>query len=255
MPALHVDHREGPGTPLVLLHGFTQTGALWGPFGDAVGESRPLALVDLPGHGGSGGVAADLPATAALVADAVAGAAPYDLCGYSLGGRVALQLALDHPGAVRRLVLLSATPGIPDAGRRAERRARDEALADALVADGDVAAFVDRWLAGPLFARVPPDRTGRAGRAANTAAGLAESLRQAGTGTQVPLWDRLGGLECPVLCMAGATDDRFSAVARRMVQALPAATLALVPGAGHAVHLEQPALVAKLVVAWLDGLG
>ena len=99
---LHVEVR-GSGPPLVLLHGFTQTGRLWGPFGELLAESHTLVAVDLPGHGDSGSVRADLPTTAGLVAEAVRtpiGDEPCALLGYSLGARVALHVALgDRPAA------------------------------------------------------------------------------------------------------------------------------------------------------------
>ena len=96
---LHVEVR-GSGPPLVLLHGFTQTGRLWGPFGDVLAETHTLVAVDLPGHGDSGSVRADLPATAGLVAEAVRAAIgdePCDLLGYSLGARVALHVGARRP--------------------------------------------------------------------------------------------------------------------------------------------------------------
>ena len=51
--ALHVEQRGGSGPPLVLLHGFTQTGRLWGTFGDTLAQDHTLVAVDLPGHAGS----------------------------------------------------------------------------------------------------------------------------------------------------------------------------------------------------------
>jgi 2-succinyl-6-hydroxy-2,4-cyclohexadiene-1-carboxylate synthase len=148
-------------------------------------------------------------------------------------------------------VLLGASPGIADPAARAERLAADEALATSVEDDG-VAAFLDRWLAGPLFATLPPERAGLPERLANTAEGLASALRLLGAGAQAPLWDRLAGLRCPTLLVAGAHDAKFAALAAEMAAAIgPTARLALVPGAGHAVHLERPAVVAKLLDGFL----
>jgi pimeloyl-ACP methyl ester carboxylesterase len=75
----------------------------------------------------------------------------------------------------------------------------------------------------------------------NTAAGLAASLRLAGAGSQAPLWDRLGELSMPVLVMAGELDAKYVAIARDTVDAIGRnAELVLIPGAGHACHLERP---------------
>lgn len=242
----------GTGPRLVLVHGFTQTGRSWGPFGELLQRGRQLLRVDLPGHGASAAVRAGLGETADLVVRAGSAGAdgPFDLLGYSLGARVALHAALDRPGAVRRLVLVGGTAGIEDALTRDARRQRDEALADALEADGDIEGFLRAWLASPMFSGL--DDPGIAERRRNTAAGLASSLRLAGTGTQAPLWDRLATLAVPALLVAGADDLRFARAAGRMARLAPDAAFSLVPGAGHAAHLAQPALTARIVAHFLD---
>src|SRR5690606_35878116 len=118
----------------------------------------------------------------------VGGRASY--VGYSMGGRLVLQAALSRPELVERLVLIGATPGIEDAGERAERRARDDELAAHVVEVG-VDAFIDEWVAQPMFAGLPVDSDCDAARRANTAEGLAASLRGCGTGAQPSLWGRL----------------------------------------------------------------
>jgi 2-succinyl-6-hydroxy-2,4-cyclohexadiene-1-carboxylate synthase len=248
-PALHRLEEGGPGPRVVLAHGFTQTQAAWEPLAARLRARRRLVRVDLPGHGGSAGVRAGFAEAAGLLG-ACGGRAAY--VGYSLGGRLCLRLALDRPELVEALVLLGASPGIADPAERAERRAADEALARDLERHG-VAAFLDRWLAGPLFATLPPERAGRRERLANTAEGLASALRLLGAGAQAPLWDRLGGLRCPTLLVAGALDAKFAGLAAEMAAAIgPAARVALVPGAGHAAHLERPAELAALLDGFLS---
>jgi len=252
MAALHVE-LVGEGPPIVLAHGFTQTGRLWGPFAVALARHRQLVSVDLPGHAGSSTVEADLPTAGELVLDAAAraGEVPVDLLGYSLGARVALHAALDHPERVRRLIRIGATGGIEDDAARAARRARDEDLADELERDGDLDGFLERWLANPMFGTLRPDAAEIDERRRNTAAGLASSLRLAGTGTQQPLWDRLATCRVPVLVLAGANDPRF-VVAGLRIAALTGGVFSAVPGAAHAAHLEQPALSARFVASWLS---
>ncbi len=256
MDRLAADRRGTTGPRLVLAHGFTQTRGAWGPVADDLANDHRLVLVDLPGHGGSSGVAADLPRGARLLADA-GGAGSY--LGYSMGGRFCLHLALRTPEVVDRLVLVSTTAGMADADERAARRAADEALADELDPPGaDPAgdaerrdAFLRRWLAQPLFASLPPEVGALSERRRNTAAGLASSLRLAGTGTQLPLWEELAGLAMPVLVITGAEDAKFDAIARRMVAAIgPNAAHVRVPRAGHAVHLERPGDVAAAIRAF-----
>lgn len=247
----------GAGPPLLLLHGFTGSAAGWGPQIAAWTPFFTTLAVDLPGHGQSvspAEVAAY--AMAATVADLVAaldrlGVARAHLLGYSMGGRVALALALVHPERVGALVLESASPGLADAGERAARVAADAALVERIEREG-VSAFVNYWEALPLWAsqaRLSPEARAalRAGRLQNNPVGLANSLRGLGTGSQPPLWDRLGDLACPTLLVAGCDDAKFSDLARQMAEAIPANELLLVHGAGHAVHLEQPAVLARLV--------
>jgi 2-succinyl-6-hydroxy-2,4-cyclohexadiene-1-carboxylate synthase len=243
-PLHHVAAGDPRGGRVVLAHGFTQTQASWAPVGERLARRWQVVRVDLPGHGRSGRVRVGFEAAAGLVGE-TGGVAAY--VGYSLGGRLCLRLALDRPDLVRALVLVGASPGIADPGARAERRAADEALAGRIEREG-VAAFLDRWLAGPLFATLPAEAAGRADRLANTPEGLAYALRRLGTGAQEPLWDRLGDLRPPTLLVAGALDRKFAAVAGEMAAAIgPAARVALVPGAGHAAHLERPAALAGLV--------
>lgn len=255
---LHVEVR-GHGPALVVLHGFTQTGRLWGPFGDALAATRTLVAVDLPGHAGSDAVRADLPAAATLVAEAVrdaVGAVPCDLLGYSLGARLALHVVTAAALPVQRVVLIGGTGGIEDDDARAGRRRADEALADELEASGDVEAFIARWVRGPLFARLSAlAAAGEAERRRNTASGLASSLRLCGAGTQEPLWDRLPALAQPLLALAGTDDTRFAAHAVRLAHLAPHATATLVPGGGHAVHLAQPEQTGRIVDHWLSAAG
>jgi 2-succinyl-6-hydroxy-2,4-cyclohexadiene-1-carboxylate synthase len=251
---LHVEVR-GSGPPLVLLHGFTQTGRLWGSFGDQLAESSTLIAVDLPGHGDSGSVRADLPTAAGLVADAVrsrVGDEPCALLGYSLGARVALHVALAGELPLRGVVCIGVTAGIEDADERKRRRQADDALADGLEASGDIEAFIDSWLGGPLFARLESSNAAqRSERLRNTSLGLASSLRLCGTGTQEPLWRRLPTLGAPVLALAGSDDTRFAAHALRVSRLVPHGVTSLVPGGGHAVHLAQPPQVTRIVRHWL----
>jgi 2-succinyl-6-hydroxy-2,4-cyclohexadiene-1-carboxylate synthase len=239
----------------VLLHGFTQTGRLWGRFGDRLAERRTLLALDLPGHAGSDAVRADLATTAGLVAETVraaVGTERCDLLGYSLGARIGLHVLTGTDLDVDRVVFIGVTAGIEDATERGRRREADDATANALEASGDVAAFLDSWLAGPLFEHLSDEAAARAERLRNSASGLASSLRSCGTGTQEPLWDRLPSLRSPVLALAGSDDNRFAAHAVRVARVARSAVATLVPGGGHAVHLAQPELTWRVVGHWLD---
>jgi 2-succinyl-6-hydroxy-2,4-cyclohexadiene-1-carboxylate synthase len=244
---------DGPpnGPRIVLAHGFTQTARSWADVGSALAaDGWRVVRVDLPGHGGSGAVRADLVTGARLLGEA-GGEGVY--VGYSMGARHCLKLLVDQPARVRAAALLGATAGIEDDVARAARVRDDEALAETIERDG-VDSFLDRWLALPLFAGLPDDPTARADRRRNTASGLAASLRLAGTGTQEPLWSRLGTIGAPVLAMAGEHDAKFVPIAERIARLVPAGQVALVPGAGHAAHLEQPESFCARLREWLTTL-
>lgn len=246
---LHAE-RRGTGPRVVFVHGFTQTGRSWRGVADHFAEhGHESVVVDLPGHGDSGAVRADLRRTADLLA-ATTGPAMY--VGYSLGGRVCLHLALMYPHVVERLVLVGAHPGIVDDDERAARRTADDRLAQHLLEVG-VDAFLDEWLAQPLFATLPIDDDARAERRRNTADGLAASLRLCGTGAQVPLWERLMELNMPVLALAGELDHKYVPIAERIAASVPEGSFASVHGAGHAAHLERPMQVITRIETWRHG--
>lgn len=252
----------GAGRPLVLLHGFTGSAATWARLAERLAPRRQCIALDLIGHGSSGAPAdparytmecavADLSG----ILDAL-GVPGVDLLGYSLGGRLALHYAAAAPSRVRALILESASPGLASAAERAARVAADEALAGSIERDG-LDAFVARWEALPLWASQAalPAATRerlRAQRLRNKPHGLASSLRGMGTGSQRALWDDLPRLEMPALLLAGALDAKFSAIAQQMAASLPRAELAIVPGAGHAIHLEQPEIFADRVAVFLE---
>ena len=234
---------------LVLLHGFTQTGRSWQPVLHALAARYRAIAPDLPGHGE---FAERRPASFAAC-DAyvrVLADAPITLAGYSMGGRIVLHAALSLGPRVRRLVLVGASPGIADPAERAARAAEDAALAARIEAIG-LEAFAREWGAQPLFAGMPRGiaEIAHADRMRNTAAGLAAALRGLGTGVMPPLCDRLGELTVPVELLVGERDEKFLAIAERMAAALTDARLHVVPGAGHAAHLEAPEAVAEVIAA------
>ena len=253
---------SGPAdaTALMLLHGFTGDATTWEPFLDAW-PGIPTIRVDLIGHGRS-----DSPADPArygmahAVEDLLAvldhlGVERAAVLGYSMGGRVALHLSTAAPDRLSTLIVESTSPGIEDDAQRAARRASDEALAADIERDG-IAAFVDRWQAQPLFASqaslpAAVRERQRRQRLRQSPAGLANSLRGMGAGAQEYLLPRLASLRTQTLFIAGALDERYVAEARRMAAAVRGAGLAVLPGAGHAAHLEQPEAFAATVGQFL----
>ena len=265
--SVHDSHLEvrvaGSGPPVLLLHGFTGRAADWTSLAAALRRAGHRTIsVDLLGHGRSpapldpGRYAIDRQAAdlAALLRDVV-GPSSADVVGYSMGARIALRLALDHPGAVRRLVLESPSSGIVDPTERAVRQAADERLATLLERDG-IEAFVRVWEAQPIFARQAALRPTvrarlRTRRVANRPAALAASLRGAGQGVAPPAQARLGSLRAPTLLIAGALDLVGRGRAEAMAADIAGSRLEIVADASHAPHLERPAAFRRLVTTFL----
>ncbi len=250
--------------PLVLLHGFTGSGANWHALSGHFKQTMPIITIDLLGHGQT-----DAPADparygmAAAAQDlvdllAVVSPGPVNLLGYSMGGRLALYLALTYPPLINKLILESASPGLADASSRAARIESDEALADRIARDG-ILAFVDYWERIPLFAsqQMLPTATRqqlRDQRLHNRPDGLANSLRGMGSGVQPSLWDQLANFTNPTLLLTGALDQKFCEIAQQMATRLPMVTHLTIPHAGHTIHLEQPDAWAAAVSAFLLSL-
>ncbi|MBA4175806.1 MAG: hypothetical protein C0505_04490 [Leptothrix sp. (in: Bacteria)] len=238
----------------VLLHGYTGSPVGWdlvhaalAPQGEVL---RPALVGHAPGTGAATDFVAEVDRLAALARNA--GFAGSHLCGYSLGGRLALGLLARHPGLFARATLIGAHPGLPESSaERAARAASDEAWAQ--LAERDAPGFFARWAAQPLFAtqqalapaqRAAQDRQ----REAHDAAALGGTLRALSL-ARMPDWQpALGALTQPVRLMAGGLDTKFSALAQRMAAQIPHATLDIVAGAGHNVVLERPGRVVDALI-------
>jgi len=228
--------------PLILLHGFTQTRQSWRRTATALQSRYRVLTPDLPGHGQA---AHRTPSFDAVIAylRALTPQAPFTLAGYSMGGRIALRAALQLP--LDHLILIGASPGIADPAEREQRRQADNALATKIEAIG-VEAFAREWGRLPLWDG-HSDRVRAAAyadRLRNTPHGLAQALRGLGTGAMDPLWDRLPELTIPVTLITGERDEKFHAIATKMVERLPNARHVTIPGTGHAPQLEAPDAVA-----------
>lgn len=247
---LHV-RVQGEGEPLVLLHGFTGSVEAWG--GETLrglSQAFQVVAVDLLGHGRSDfsphpnryrieEILADL----AQILDSMAVEKARWL-GYSMGGRVALAAAVLQPARVSALILESGSPGLAGENERRARRRADEALAEGILRGG-MDAFVDHWMGLPLFATqgklpTPVREANRERRLRNNPEALAACLRGLGTGAQPSFWDDLGSIGIPTLLLAGEEDQKFTEIARKMAERIPAAELRVIPRSGHSIHLENP---------------
>lgn len=254
----------GAGEPLVLLHGFTGCAANWRPLLPRLAERHRVIAIDLPGHGNSGAPGSvaryKMPRVAADLIELLTrhDATPAHWLGYSMGGRLALYMAVRQSSVVRSLTLVSATAGLANAAKRQARRAADEALAARIERDG-VASFVAEWERNPLFAGLAglPEEaraTLHEQRLSNSPLGLANSLRGMGAGAQPSLWSRLAAMTAPALLIAGQRDTKFVALNEGLAVSIPNATLRLIPDAGHVVQMEQPEAFLAVVTDFLERL-
>ena len=234
---------------IVLLHGFSGTRRAWDGVISRLPAERYRALaLDLPGHGERSGD--PWPITFEACVTAILEAAPerFALCGYSLGGRVALHVALAAPERVTRLVVVAANPGIDDPGERAARLADDERIAQGLEA-GPFEDWIERWRTQPLFAADPAEvgELARADQRRNEPLALAAAMRGLSVGAMAPLWGRLAELTIPVTYVVGTRDEKFRAIGQRFALACPGSEIVVVKG-GHGLPLENPAAVAAALL-------
>ncbi len=240
---------ENAPPALILLHGFTNSGSSWRPVVSGLGERYTAITPDIRGHASASGAR---PVTLDAVVNDIAALVPepFTLVGYSQGGRIALHTALALPHRVRRLVLIGASPGLADDAERAARRVADERLAER-IENLSIEQFACEWAQTPILSDVSAEVAAAAqtDRLRSTPSGLAAALRGLGTGALPSTWERLGELRMPVTLIAGERDTKFIELAEEMARQIPVATVIVVAGAGHAVHLEQPDAVVQALIA------
>jgi pyruvate dehydrogenase E2 component (dihydrolipoamide acetyltransferase) len=240
--------------PLLLIHGFGGDLQNWQFNQPDLAIDRVVYAIDLPGHGGSSKTISggDVPALARAVRSGLAalGVERLHVAGHSLGGAIALQLALDEPKRVASVTLICSAglgpeinSGYIDAFIRADKRKEMKATVEALFADP---AFVSRDMVDDLLKYKRLDGVLPALRA--IAGGVLSDGRQ----TTI-LADRLATLDVPVQAIWGEDDAIIPAA---HANAVPEARRHVLPGAGHMVHIEKPAEVTRLIgefVAFASG--
>lgn len=247
---------SGAGPDLVLLHGWGMNASLWNAVAAALAQRFRVHKVDLPGHGES---AMCSPYELDSLATAIARAAPprATVCGWSLGGQVALRWALANPAQIHRLVLIAATP-------RFVRDAQWACAMDAAVLD-EYAQGVDGDWHGSLlrFNRLQAHGDARAREVLRTLrelvfargepapAALAAGLRIL---QNTDLRPDLPHVSQPVLVLHGERDSIVPPAAGEYLQrALPRATLKVLAGTAHAPLVAQPQRVAQCITEFCSG--
>lgn len=254
--------------PLVLLHGLFGEGADFLPLVAFLKEKLPALRVltpDLPGHGSArleegGSYSASRCAEYLVDRLAEEGITRCVLAGYSMGGRIALQAAVDFPALCAGLIGISTSAGIDSPEERKTRRLADKQLAEELCSLRDresVRQFFNRWWTSPPFcssawtASVFSPFLER--RVENWNPEVSRVLRECGQGEQAPLWGRLRDLAMPALFLAGAEDEKYAKFALRMARECQLGTALILPKHGHAVPFESPEGTADGIASWMLG--
>ena len=231
---------------MLFIPGFMQRGDAWRPVAELLPERYPSRLLDHAQHSFEGRMRE-------IAEQAAAAAGRPVLVGYSLGGRLALRAAIREPDRFAGIVLVGATAGLEEGPMRVQRAEADEKLASWLEAM-PIENIVSLWERQPLFADQSDSlvEEQRPGRLSQDPRSLALLLRTAGQGALEPVWHELPALEVPLLAIAGARDEGYTAAARRIAQLAPNARAVIVEDAGHAAHLQQPEKVAEAITGFLD---
>jgi pimeloyl-ACP methyl ester carboxylesterase len=246
------------GSPIVFCHGLFGQGKNWTQIGKALAGDHRVTLLDLPHHGRSPWAARfDYLAIADSVAGALSGDDPVTLVGHSMGGKVAMLVALRHPSLVERLCVVDVSP--VDYGAGSEFAAYIEAMQGL-----DLSALKQRAEADAALVDAVPHPTVRGF--------LLQNLRREGDGwrwqvnldvlgselAKVSGWpeDELDGVSPypgPVLWMSGArsryVEDDYVAVMDRW---FPRNRRVVVKDAGHWVHSEQPEVFVEVLRRFVD---
>ena len=246
-------------TTVICLHGFMGCANDWDELRELVRPDIRLVALDLPGHGAHRAVSEftfeSVVAELLDVMDALDLEQPH-LLGYSMGGRIALDIACDHPERFASLILESVSPGIRDPVERTLRCRVDDSRADTL-RTLPFSEFLEDWYGQPLFNSLVdrPDLREKMieRKLDNDPTSLAEIVSAMSPGRQAPLWDQLPNLRSPILLIAGELDSKYRNVALAMAAVLPNVELSLVDGAGHCVHAEHPHEMAHRLKRFLKG--
>lgn len=243
-------------TPILALHGFTGSGLDFECFIPTTSARFSWYAPDLMGHGQTpiSKNPLDYQFNAHLhyldlISEQIS--QPFILLGYSMGGRLALKYALERPHLIKQLILISSTPGILDNHERSLRQHTDELLAAKILTEG-VAHFIEFWQEQDLIRsqkNIPSSiyQPMLKRKFRNNALGLANSLKNMGTGSMTPLWNRLHEIKFPVTLITGENDTKFTRIAHEIKHHVGHAEHEMIPNAGHeAIWAQNSSVMAAL---------
>ncbi len=245
--------------PLLLLHGFLGGGIDWLEIAQNLASTYFVIAPDIPGHGSTRPLQKSptphttysievVSATILELLNALKCERTF-LCGYSMGGRLALYLALCYPTRFKAACILSATAGLQTESEQKARVLHDEEIAQKLESM-PLSGFLEFWYHQQVFASFrqhPNFAKATANRMNTDPKEAAASLRGMGTGAQTPVWDILSTNRLPMSFVAGERDTKFVALAQEMHVNTPFSSLTIIPNAGHVLHYEAGSAVISLL--------
>ena len=175
------------------------------------------------------------------------------LFGYSMGGRLALYLAINFPTRFEEIILESASPGLKSKVERSLRYQSDLKLANKLE-NSNYEEFLSNWYSQPLFESLRQHdnfEKVKQRRLENNRLELAKSLRNLGIGNQPSLWGKLSNHQIPTLLMVGEYDDKFQAINTEMAELCQVAKVKIIPESGHNIHWENPSEWIESIINFL----
>ena len=233
--------------PLILfLHGFLGSGNDWIEVIQFLLPHYNCLTLDMPGHGETKLIANNnnpFENTASALIEFLdqQKIRKCYLTGYSMGGRIALFLALRYPHYFNKIVLESASPGLRTDKERNERIYQDEKIAQDLES-GDFNSFFKKWYNQPIFKGLTDHKNFNQllqQREKSDFRKLAESIRFLGTGNQPSLWEEINQNKIPILLITGEDDVKFQSIAHEMLKLNEFIQVKVIENCSHNVHFQK----------------
>ncbi len=255
---LHYFDNSNIQETIVFLHGFTGSSRDF-KLPDVISSNYRCLIPDLPGHGRTQILDEAYFTTSGQVTLLKQwlnslGLTKFHLFGYSMGGRLALQFAVENYSQLQSLILVSTTAGIKDETARIARTEADDRIIQKLLSSNPK-DFLTDWLTQPLFQGIA-DRGEDfmaqevARRVPLQLSGLACSLKYFGSGIMPAVWHQLFKIKTPTLVIAGSKDEKYKTLASELVTSIPNSTVEILP-TSHAPLIESPDLLWKCVLEFV----
>ena len=241
-------------SPIIFLHGFTGSSNSWSNFLNKINFSS--VAIDLPGHGNNkiknltekynlNDWEQEFKSTLKIKK-----LNEVHLCGYSMGGRLALSFAIKYPNLVKSLIIISSTAGIKNINDRKNRIIKDNKLSKEILKN--YKKFINKWENLDFFSKQKSRNYSeylhqheiRKNQNPNQ---LAFILKHLSTGEMPNYWNIISSLKIPTLMICGEEDKKYMEINKKMNFLIKNSKLKVIANSGHAPHIEQPKRLAQII--------